>query len=295
MFKFKARLISFILLIAMTICLMPSVTAFAALPAKPETVNYVALGDSIATGTVLGSSKITSYVAYFGEHLRTNYSTNLTSKVTNLAHDGDASNELLALLQSSTERQNDASSGSNTLSRAISSDEAAAVQAAVISAHVITISVGGNNLMRAANIPGFTTIDKVKAAKGVADFNIQWPLIIAKIRSYNPNAVILVNTVYNPYNTVAISGYRNDSALHTQVDGYLLKINELINVNKMLGAQKQYGVANVHDTFHSYATKGKMGSITYFYPFLSFLRNPHPNSTGQQLIKTGNVNSFTTY
>jgi lysophospholipase L1-like esterase len=284
LFKRKLKLIPLILIMSVTIALLPAGKASAAKPGTggtpttptTSTINYVALGDSIATGTVLNDSKITSYVTYFGQYLKSYYGKKATVNVQNLAHDGDASNELLALLTLKT--------GTLTTSqgyhRDITSAESAAVQAAVKNANVITISIGGNNLMRAANIPGFTTIDTDKAQKGVDDFLAQWPLILQAIKDTGTNAKVIVNTVYNPYNTRNTWLYPNDLELHKQVDTYLSQINAAITSSEGIK------VADVHSTFHTYADAGKMGDVTYFYPaFFSIARNPHPTSTGQNIIK----------
>jgi lysophospholipase L1-like esterase len=287
MSKLKVRLSTLLLVIAITIMLIPAFPVMAL--TTPTVIDYVALGDSIATGTIINGTKITSYVSYFSSNLKT--ITGATVNVKNLAHDGDASNELLALLQDGL-----APISTPITNRQISTDESLAIRTAVINAEVITISIGGNNLMRAANIPGFSTIDSGKATTGLKDFTDQWPKIIEKIKSYNSTARIIVNTVYNPYNTVAKTGYKNDPTLHKTVDNYLLPLNKVITDNQTTTTTgKQYGVADVHAKFHTYADKGTMGSITYFYPLFSFLRNPHPNSTGQNLITTLNVNAYKAY
>ena len=269
-FKTKTRLFSLILSMAMAFCLFPAASASAA-----TTINYVALGDSIATGTILNSTKITSYVTYFAQYLKSYYGKRSTINVQNFAHDGDRSTELLTLLQTNE-----------------------TVRAAIKSADIITISIGGNNLMQATNIPGFTTIDQYKAEQGVNDFKKDWRLIIAQIKEIkgdNPPAKIIVNTVYNPFNIDSTPGYENDAAMHILVDSYLSPINDVIT-NGQNNLPTKYMVANVYAKFNDpYAITNKMGSITYFYPLFSILRNPHPNSTGQNLIKDYNVAAFNSY
>ena len=268
-FKTKTRLFSLILSMAMAFCLFPAASASAA-----TTINYVALGDSIATGTILNSTKITSYVTYFAQYLKKVYGSTSTINVKNFAHDGDRSNELLALLKTN-----------NTVRKIIKS------------ADVITISIGANNLMQATNIPGFTTIDQYKAEQGVSDFKKDWPSILAeinKIKGANPPAKIIVNTVYNPFNIGPTKGYESDPAMRELVDFYLSQINSVITSTQN-NTETKYVVAGVYDAFSDYAANNDMGSITYFYPLLSILRNPHPNSAGQNLINTCNVTAFNSY
>lgn len=228
-------------------------------PIVTKTINYVALGDSIATGTIYSGNKITSYVTYFYQYLQTqNSSAQVNLK--NLATDGDRTNELLSKL------------GLTTYTDAIKS------------ANIITISIGGNNLMQAAKDSSalggynFNKIDAAVAEQGVKDFNAQWKPIIEKIKSINSTAQIIVTTVYNPYNEA--------DALHNTVDSYLFRtdmtgINDVINGNSGSG----YAIADVFTAFNQYSNN--MGAITYFYPddfWGTLTRNPHPNAAGQNII-----------
>lgn len=99
----------------------------------------------------------------------------------------------------------------------------------------------------------------------------------------NENAEIIVMTQYNPYNSVKTTGYNNDPALRLQAEVYISRIN-----GKITGFDDaHYRVIDVHIYFKlNYADKGKMGDVTYFYPFywFSFTRDPHPNQTGQNVI-----------
>ncbi|MGE5653688.1 MAG: GDSL-type esterase/lipase family protein [Bacillota bacterium] len=229
-------------------------------PTTPSVISYVALGDSIATGTVTNWSNITSYVEYFYQYLKSYYGRKTTVTKSNFAHDGHKSSDLLALLTA----------------------EASELVDAVKTADVITISIGGNNLMQAAAIPGFTDIDWPLADQGVADFATDWPQIIARIKSLNTkSAKIIVATLYNPYNIEPPVGYEADEGLHDQTDLRMSVINGVITNNTSLG----YGLADAQTAFHQYA-QSTMGQVTYFYPSLLMylLRNPHPTAAGQQIL-----------
>ncbi len=234
------------------------------------TINYVALGDSIATGTVTYWSNITPYTKNFQQSLQSYYGSKYTVKLTSLAQDGETSMSLLTKLKSNT-----------------------TVRSAVQTANVITISIGGNNLMQAATIPGFTEIDEALAAGNTAQFQSDWPEIINQIKSMNTkNAKIIVMTVYNPYNSTPPSGYSADTGLHDLTDGYLKDINGAISSNTSIG----YRVADVYTEFDA-KQPSSMGTITYFYPALwsYLLRNPHPNATGQGIIANLHRTVFLNY
>lgn len=229
-------------------------------PNQVSNISYVALGDSIATGTIYPGKVITSYVTYFYNYLKTKYP---QVTVTNLAHDGDRTNELYSKLV-----------GDST------------VISAVKSADIITISIGGNNLMQAAKDSSalggynFNKIDTAVANQGLLDFQNQWNLIINQIKVLNADVKIIVNSTYNPYN-------ESDTALHNTVDSYLFRtdgqgLNDIILSNTGLG----YSAANVYK-YYDDNYKNNMGAITYFYPtdfWGTLTRNPHPNATGQGFI-----------
>lgn len=238
---------------------LTSLFASVSFAAEPVIINYVALGDSIATGTVDYWSSISPYVKYFHDFLKTQHPA-ATVNLTNLAQDGDRSNELLAKLRNSD------------------------FAATVANAQVITISMGGNNLMQAAAVPGFTSIDWGLADQGVTDFAEQWPQIVQKIRELNPTAKIIVLTVYNPYNKSPSNLYKDDRGLFDATEPYLHQINDLIR-HYAQGDKPAYSVADVNGAFMAYQPSS-MGSVTYMYPawYQYLFRNPHPQALGQQII-----------
>lgn len=237
-------------------------------PVQTANINYVALGDSIATGTIYPGKTITTYVTYFYEYLKSiNPQANVTK--TSFATDGDRTDELYTKLG---------------LPEGTAGDSA--LISAVGNANVITISIGGNNLMQAAKDStalggyNFNKINTAVADQGLKDFQAQWIPIIEKIKALNSQAKIIVNTLYNPYN-------ESDSTLHNIADSYLTRdgqgLNDLIINN---ASNKGYFVANVYQNFNDYY-KNNMGAITYFYPtnfWGKLTRNPHPNAAGQNII-----------
>lgn len=228
-------------------------------PIETKTLTYVALGDSIATGTTgLGSE--TPYVSKFRDYLNNLPNTDVDYR--DFSFDGDQSSHLLSKLTSD--------------SRMI-----AAVQAA----DIITITIGSNNLMQAAKgVDGkydFNKIDFIKAEAGRAAFEIEWPLIVERINSLKKvGAKVIVMTIYNPYNI--------QDTLHNSVNSLMTNeskngINDIIRSN----ATTMYSVADVYTDFYSFAKVNNMKSITHFYDKILFFidaKDPHPNSTGQERI-----------
>lgn len=232
---------------------------------QPTEIRYVSLGDSIATGTTSPITNPTNpYVKLFKTYLDGKYTVPVFR--TGFETDGDRTNELLDKLTTNT-----------TLINAVST------------ANVITISIGGNNLMQAAKDPyalggyNFNKFDASVAEQGRADFEAQFPLIMSRIRVLNPNADLMVITIYNPYNT-------SDTTLHNAVKSYLFRPNDpTYGINEMIlekASLFNYKVANVYQTFYDNYSNA-MGTVTFFYPtdfWGRLTRNPHPNQTGQNII-----------
>jgi lysophospholipase L1-like esterase len=235
-------------------------------PAADLYYDYVALGDSIATGTVYPGKTITSYVTYFKNYL-VNANPGKIVRTYNLARDGVRTNELYADLGL------DGSAGN------------ASIVSAVKGAEVITISIGGNNLMQAAKDDSalggydFFNIDTADAEAGLKDFQNQFIPIIERIKYLNPKAKIIVNKQYNPYDV------SSDAYLHGLVDGYLFRggsgLNDLVISNASLG----YSIADVYSRFDYYSDN--MAEVVYLYykDFWEWItRSPHPRDLGQTII-----------
>ncbi len=225
----------------------------------PSTLRYVALGDSIATGTIYSGKTITTYVTYFHQYLKS-FGNDVTLQ--NFSTDGDRTNELLSKILNNT----------------------SGIADAISSADVITISIGGNNLMQAAKDSSalggynFNKINMAVAQQGAADFAAQFPQIIDKINELNPDAKVIVMSIFNPYN-------ESDQALHNTCDSFLSGggINDIIYNN----AGTKYKVADVYSSFDPYAKANNMKAVTYFYAsdfWGKLTRNPHPNAAGQNII-----------
>lgn len=250
-------------------------------PPPPTSLHYTALGDSIATGTIYPGSSIKPYVHYFEEYLE-GLSATQDVVLHDLPVDGYQTRDLYNGLG---------------LQPGVPANQA--MIDAVVAADVITISIGGNNLMQAAvdsgSITGydFFNPDFALADKGLKDFNDQFVAVIDKINLINTklDLKIIVNTQYNPYDV------SENSYLHNMVDTYLTGtkiatidgvqyalsgINDVVNSN---ASTHGYEVADVFTGFDTYDDNMIMVDYLYATSFWELLtRNPHPRSFGQEII-----------
>ena len=244
-----------------------------------ETIKYVSLGDSIATGTT-GTIGTTSFPYLFRNYLEQIYypKTNVGAKVELIQHavNGLTTPMLIANL----------TVGNPYYVQTMASD--------VENANIITLSIGGNDLMQHAEIPGFKTVDWIKSQES-ADYFVTtaWVQLVSIIKTLNPNAKLIVNTGYNPFNLEAVSGYESDVALTTGGFSFSGKTEKLVSyMNSIIiskASELQYEVADVYNHFHNNFGLTSMGQVNLFYPYLlgiatPYFRDPHPNQYGQNII-----------
>lgn len=243
----------------------------------PDEIDYVALGDSIATGTVV-PGYIDAEVPYpvrFRNYIES-VEAGATVTLHDFSEDGDQSGDLLYKVR------ND--SGMRT---------------ALEEAEVITVSIGGNNLMSAAKYSflgvsyyDFDRIDEAKAEAGRAAFEADFPQLMAEMRVLNSDAQIIVMTIYNPFKRTLDAG--NYDMVETYLDrGDEKGINEVILAASDSGAT--FEVADIHAAFDEGYADSK-DQITYMYiedkVWFFELRNPHPNDLGQSIITAVHENLY---
>lgn len=137
--------------------------------ADDQTKNYVVLGDSIARGSGIFNPNEASYgkmVANTNGYNYTNYGVN-----------GDMTTDLLSVLDNSYVAQS------------------------VKDADIISVSIGANNLIQHNAPLLFLRVlagDTGFVNKALTEFYDSFKLVIAKIKELNPDALILMQTVYNP-------------------------------------------------------------------------------------------------
>lgn len=286
----KRKLLAILLSLAMLFTLLPPGAALAASP------SYVALGDSITTGYGLSAdnnvetNKSLSFAAQVA--------TNNIFALNNLAEDGETSASLLDKLTKSDDPDYET------------------VTEAVKSADVITITIGGNDLMDALyaylaeNKPELGKADEIanKLATGGFDttaltsliplisqfgtsqeltdalsaFGISLQSIVNTIKECNPDVHIVVTTQYDPYShidTTNLGVFKEtiDSVLAVFTNG-VNALNEKINVQ-----DASYKVADVHTAFEN-DTSGDPLRNAKFTSLQDYNLDFHPNAEGHKVI-----------
>lgn len=176
-------------------------------------VDYVALGDSLTEG-IGDQTKQGGYVSILTDNLKEDYPT-VTFTDQNAGVAGQRSDQILAR---------------------VTKDEA--LQEALKQADFITMTFGGNDLMKVIQQNLFSlSAKKVKAAQAAYQEQVQ--ALLTKIRELNPQAPVYVLGIYNPF----YLNFSNIEEMQTIVDNwndatketvaeqekmYFIPINELI-------------------------------------------------------------------
>ncbi|MCC7104547.1 MAG: hypothetical protein IT307_05340 [Chloroflexi bacterium] len=211
---------------------------------------YVALGDSVAEG--VAATDYYGYVPRFRSELERLHG---PVELLNVARGGVRSHELIVQARGDP-----------------------AVRNALRRANVVTISVGGNNLL-ACGTENFAVIAVVCAESGVAAFHADWPELLAELRTGSPTSLsttanILATTVYNPY--------PGDDPRYAEAEAYVERINAEIR-DPALQAAYGYSVVDVHDDFAGRLPDGRW-KVCAWLAFCLGLRDPHPTDAGHEEI-----------
>lgn len=277
--KFK-KAISIIMMICFMFTHANVAFALTKITTMPENIlKYVALGDSIGFG--LSASEGNDYVNLFANYLKSQPD-NSKIQVYNLSKPGDTTIDLLNKLKSDV-------SMNDTLK----------------DASVITISIGGNNLLAAVIdevskafdvdcdnnpnfineltaaissnskkdeiIKGLTKPQKlpVALAAGVLEFAKDWDDIMKLIKTVAPKATIYVTTIYNPFSS--------KDPLHDFFESFIKGINGIIEAGTFKGG---YRAVNSYKVFKDYNGKEPLVNFNVAEGRL----DPHPTDKGHSVI-----------
>lgn len=245
-----------------------------------KTQTYTALGDSIAYG--MSAAPGSGYVNLFYDDLK-GLSGNEDLSLVNRAVPGYTSSQLLTQLQSDP----------TTI-------------AALSQAKVVSVSVGGNNILSpviaglavafqldpasptfAADLataltqPGAQDIItaalpaiQTNVTASVTQFGTDWPLIVATIKSLAPQADIYVTTLYDPISS--------QDPLYAVFDPAIQTINSAIKT-----PEAGYQVADVYTAFNDYQGSQPLVNFNWYTGNL----NPHPTTAGHALIYQCHLNA----
>ena len=253
------------LLLLAFLLLLPSALTVRGAGPKARPLVYTALGDSISTGYRL-TNPADSYVNLFGGYLHTT--------PVNLGQNGLDSAGLLKKLTGDSK-----------------------VIAQVKKSDIITVSIGGNDLLTAlsslqsltretntikAVVTALQTLQSAatrqKLTAGADGFADDWTKIIARLHSLAPHAVIVATTVINPYSGIVLDvPLLPKFDLGSYGDSYIRQINATILADADAG---NYLVADSYTAFQNYSGNGRLTNANLNK--LEF--DPHPNVTGHALI-----------
>lgn len=205
---------------------------------------YTALGDSIAYG--MGATNNYGYVSHFRDHLTSVYG---SVALSNRGVPGMTSSDLTTQLAIDY-----------------------TTRTAVKNAQVLTISIGGNNLLRCAS-NNYSVIDTTCSANGANTFKNDWPKILDTVRNgLGSNAKLYVLSLYNPY--------RGDEPNFAMADPYIKQINSVIQ-NSTTMAKYNYKVADAYTDFSGRFADGSW-KVSAWTHFSESTRDPHPTNAGHQ-------------
>jgi lysophospholipase L1-like esterase len=225
--------------------------------AAPASWDYVALGDSLATGF----GAFTGYVPRYEAHIETDTGVAVTR--TNLGRNGWTSSQLLSALRSDP-----------TFRRATREAE------------IVTWNIGGNDLRAARNsykkgtCGGPDNQDCLRA--GVAKLKANWTAITAEVLELRSteNTIVRTMDIYNPYvrTDIASDTWKNDGGMNDfQVfNSYVYKANLHIATTSYAAGVPYAGVHLAFNGPYGYEDPKSKG-------YLSF-DGLHPNNTGHRVM-----------
>lgn len=163
-----------------------------------DTLSYISLGDSICAGTYLtedGSEVYeNNYTKLFSNHLKTNIYDTISTL--NYGKDGDNTSNFYSKITGLDASGNPLDGDALALSLEI--------QEQIQNADLITISMGANDILGPAsgnflNMLVYGTDITPELDVGLNAFKTNFPKIIERLKTLNPNAKYIFTNIYNPY------------------------------------------------------------------------------------------------
>ena len=270
---------------------------------RPESISIVVLGDSIARGATLASPEADCYSAKLCELLKNDYK---QVSVKNCGIDGQTGAELLQALKSSPapELYNCdyivVSIGGNNILQFLTSLEGADDFLASVGPEtfanyfryiIAKTEEEKQSLKSACDVisQAFGSLNSAYASEqfsGLIDtasekLRNEIPQIVSALKSINPKAKILFQTVYNPYKDMVLKLKDVSEILDMHANGETA-VTRLNSPITELASELGYTVIDVYSEFaDSIKTLTFAGLDTQK---ASFSLDPHPNEKGHELI-----------
>ena len=241
------RILSLTLLVVLSVAQLAFPVDVAAV--MSGTLNYTALGDSLAFG-ILDLSR-GGYVPRYGSYVQSD--TDSIVALNNLGKNGWTSSQLLIALRTDS-----------------------AFRTSIANSQVVTWNIGGNDFLRAASSYQNGTCggaDNEECVRSTAaNFKANWSAIIAEILTLRStsNTVIRTMDVYNPF--VGVSNYQVLKAYLDDVNQYIASTTNANNIP----------CAKVYRAFNGPNGDEDAGSKGYLSPYDP--SGVHPSDLGHKVI-----------
>lgn len=260
-----------------------------------DTLNLVALGDSIPRGYGLSAPDTQSFPAQVGTHFSGIYK---NVDINNYAVDGMTSGELVELLKSNkAEMVSDADvimiciGANNILRHAYELLYVGNINAEALFIAYAQFMLGNKSNKAAADALSdyFGAVTEYAGSKeytdkmedGAEQLRADIPIIISEIRSVNADALIYFTTIYNPYKGMNLSLQYVDNPFNLDdlSESFVGRINQVINES---AEENEYNICDIYTLFKNDKGNNINSGINIAGQNISY--DPHPNLKGHTLI-----------
>lgn len=226
-----------------------------------EVIHFVAIGDSLTEG-VGDATNSGGFVPLVANDLQEHYNLNGV-ETDNFGKNGDRSDQILKRIKKESD-----------------------IQTALQTADIITLTVGGNDLMKVVKGDIFKLTEN-SFRKPLKNYQKELENIFKEIRMYNQQAPIYVLGIYNPFylyfkDLTVMQDIVNEWNAGTEASVAKEKNTYFIAINDLLykGANENEALANQKFNSRIDTTSSSMNKNNAIYEEDSF----HPNNLGYQII-----------
>ncbi|MDA9470352.1 SGNH/GDSL hydrolase family protein [Enterococcus sp. 5H] len=224
-----------------------------------EVIHYTAIGDSLTEG-IGDSTNSGGFVPLVARDLQEQYNLNGV-QTDNFGKNGDRSDQILSRIKKNKD-----------------------IQEGLASADLITLTVGGNDLMKVIKGDVFH-LTKDSFTKPLASYQKQVEKLLTEIRKYNADAPIYVLGIYNPFylyfpeitdmqEIVNSWNAGTEEVVEAEHNAYFIPINDLL----YKGSGDEVGIVSSEGTSSSSEDQSIKNNALYEEDHF------HPNNLGYQIM-----------